>query len=133
MEDLILQPAALDLLEVGATATGPADPEFYIFREWCAMMEVERSAALLNQQDLTGIMYLNTDLEFQAIFYHQFPCPPSPSGRVVCGSIKKSSEPRTRGRPIQLRRRLWCYRSPNVRALRKRARITVRWLSDYQC
>ena len=64
MEDLILQPAALDLLEVEATTTGPADPEFFIFREWCAMTEVEQSAALLNQQDLTGIMYLNTDLEF---------------------------------------------------------------------
>ena len=125
MEDLILQPAALDLLEVGATATGPADPEFYIFREWCAMMEVERSAALLNQQDLTGIMYLNTDLEFQAIFYHQFPCPPSPLGRLVYWSIRKSSEPGTRGHPIQLRQCVWRYRSPNTRALRKRARITI--------
>ena len=67
MEDLILHPAALDLVEVGETATGPANPEFYIFREWCVMMEVERSAALLNQQDLTGVMYLNTYLEFQAI------------------------------------------------------------------
>ena len=68
MEDLILQPAALDLLEVGPTVTGPADPEFCIFRKWCAMTEVERSAVLLNQQDFTSIMYLNTDLEFQAIF-----------------------------------------------------------------
>ena len=67
MEDLILQPAALDLLEVAATATGPADPGYYIFREWCAMSEDKRSAALLNTQDLTGIMYLNTNLYFQAI------------------------------------------------------------------
>ena len=31
------------------------------------MSEDKRVAALLNQQDLTGIMYLNTDLDFQAI------------------------------------------------------------------
>ena len=67
MEDLILQPAALDLLEVKATTTGPADPEFYIFREWCAMTEVEQSASLLNQQDLFGIIYLNNNLDFQEI------------------------------------------------------------------
>ena len=67
MEDLILQPAALDLLEVAATATGPADSGYYISREWCAMLGDERSAALLNPKDLTGIMYLNTDLDFQAI------------------------------------------------------------------
>ena len=67
MEDLALQPAALDLLEVATTATAPADLEYHIFREWCAWSEDERSAALLNPQDLTGIMYLNTDLDFQAI------------------------------------------------------------------
>ena len=67
MEDLAIQPAALDLLEVATTATGPADPEYHIFREWCAWTTDERSAALLNPQDLTGIMYLNTDLDFQAI------------------------------------------------------------------
>ena len=31
MEELILQPAALDLLEVAAMAAGPADPGFYVF------------------------------------------------------------------------------------------------------
>ena len=68
MEDLLLQPAVLDLIEVEATTTSPMEPEFYIFREWYAMAEVERSVALLNQQDLTGdIMYLNTNLDFQAV------------------------------------------------------------------
>ena len=67
MEDLILQPTALDMLEVKATTTAAADPGFFIFEEWCAMTEVQKVEALLNQQDLTGIMYVNTDLEFQAI------------------------------------------------------------------
>ena len=67
MEDLVLQPAALDMLEVKATTTAPANSAFFIFEEWCAMTEVQKSETLLNQQDLTGIMYLNTNLEFQAI------------------------------------------------------------------
>ena len=67
MEDLALQPAALDFLEVTATATGPVDPGYYIFREWCTISEDDQSAALLNPQDLTGIMYLNINLDFQAI------------------------------------------------------------------
>ena len=66
MEDLAIQPVALDLLEVATTATGPADPEYHIFREWCAWLADEQSAALLSF-DLTGIMYVNNDLDFQAI------------------------------------------------------------------
>ena len=31
------------------------------------MMDIKQSATLLNQQDHTGIMYVHTDLEFQAI------------------------------------------------------------------
>ena len=65
MDDLILQPAALDLVEVEATTMGPTDPGFFLFREWCAMTDVEQSATLLNQHNLTDIMYVNTDLEFQ--------------------------------------------------------------------
>ena len=37
MGDLVLHPAALDLLEVATTATGPTDPTYHIFKEWCAM------------------------------------------------------------------------------------------------
>ena len=66
MEDLAIQPVALDLLEVATTATGPADPEYHIFREWCAWTADERSVALLSF-DLTGIIYVNNDLDFQAI------------------------------------------------------------------
>ena len=68
MEELALQPAALDLLEVATTITAPADPEYHIFREWCDWSVEQRSVALLNQQDLTNIVYLNTDLDFQVIF-----------------------------------------------------------------
>ena len=67
MEELALQPAALDSLELATTATSPADPEYHIFREWCDWLVEEQSAALLNQLDLTGILYLNTDLDFQVI------------------------------------------------------------------
>mmetsp|Transcript_63177 Transcript_63177/g.70638 ORF Transcript_63177/g.70638 Transcript_63177/m.70638 type:complete len:113 (-) Transcript_63177:1156-1494(-) len=66
MEDLAIQPAVLDLLEVATTATGPADLEYHNFREWCAWLEDKRSATLL-LYDHTGIMYLNTNLDFQAI------------------------------------------------------------------
>ena len=64
MEDLALHPAALDLLEVATTATGPTDPTYHIFKEWCAMSAGERSEALLSI-DINGIMYFNTDLDLQ--------------------------------------------------------------------
>ena len=47
MEDLILQPAALDMIEVEAMTTAPADPGFFIFEEWCAVTEVQKSETLL--------------------------------------------------------------------------------------
>ena len=64
----MLQPAALDELEVKLTAKTPADSSFFIFKEWCQMTELQKKETLLNQQDLTGVMYLNTDFEFQVIF-----------------------------------------------------------------
>ena len=67
MEELALLPAALDLLEVATTDMAPADPEYHIFREWCDWLVEKRSAALLKQQDLTCILYLNKDLDFQVI------------------------------------------------------------------
>ena len=42
MEELILQPAALDDLEVEAIATAFADPNFCIFEEWCKMEVKEK-------------------------------------------------------------------------------------------
>ena len=66
MEDLALKPTALDLLEVATTATGPTDPTYHIFKEWCAMSADERSEALLSI-DINGIMYFNTDLDLQVI------------------------------------------------------------------
>ena len=35
MEALVLQPAALDALEVATTDTAPADPTYHIYQEWC--------------------------------------------------------------------------------------------------
>ena len=55
MEDLALHPVALDLLEVATTATGPTDPTYHIFKEWCAMSADERSEALLSI-NINGIM-----------------------------------------------------------------------------
>ena len=37
------------MLEVKATTTADADPGFFIFVEWYAMMEVKKAEALLNQ------------------------------------------------------------------------------------
>ena len=67
MEELALLPAALDSLKVATTAMPPADPEYHTFREWCDWLVEKRSAALLNQQNLTAILYLNTNLDFQVI------------------------------------------------------------------
>ena len=67
MEKLALVPAALDSLEVATTATGPADPAYHIYREWCDGTVEQRSAMLTKQRDLTGIMYWNQDLELQII------------------------------------------------------------------
>ena len=85
MEDLALDPAALDLLAVAATATGPTDPKYHIFKEWCAMSAEEREAALLSI-DIEGIMYMNTDLEFQVISIIKPPGRPYPEKRLVCRS-----------------------------------------------
>ena len=46
MEELALHPAALDLLEVVTTATGPTDPTYHIFKEWFVMSADERSECL---------------------------------------------------------------------------------------
>ena len=67
MEHLSLLPAALDLLKVAKIATAPADPDFHIFQEWCDWQVEKHSAVLLNQNDLTGILYWNKDLDFQVI------------------------------------------------------------------
>ena len=65
METLALLLAALDALEVATTATAPADPNFHIFREWCNGTAATRVGLLLNQNDLTGVLYWNKDLDFQ--------------------------------------------------------------------
>ena len=67
MEELALVPAAQDSLEVATTAMAPADPDYHIYREWCDGPVEKRSVVLLNQNDLTGILYLNNDLDFQVI------------------------------------------------------------------
>ena len=67
MEELAPVSAALDSLEVATTATAPADPDYHIYREWCDGMVEKSSAILLNQNDLTGILYWNNDLDFQVI------------------------------------------------------------------
>ena len=64
MEKLALVPAALDLLEIATTATGPADPDYHIYREWCDATAEQRSAMLLKQHDITGVVYWNKDLDF---------------------------------------------------------------------
>ena len=67
MEKLALVPAALDSVKVATTATGPADPAYHIYREWCNGTVEQRSAMLTKQRDLTGILYWNQDLELQTI------------------------------------------------------------------
>ena len=64
MEALALSPAALDSLEVATTATIPAEPNFYIFQEWCNGTAAAQAELLLNQNDLTGVLYWNKDLDF---------------------------------------------------------------------
>ena len=66
MEDLALQPAALDFLEIATTATGPTDPKYPLFKEWCAMSSEDRSEALLSIE-INGVMYVNTDLDLQVV------------------------------------------------------------------
>ena len=66
MEDLALQPAALDFLEIATTATGPTDPKYHLFKEWCAMSSEDRSEALLSIE-INGVMYVNTDLDLQVV------------------------------------------------------------------
>ena len=66
MEDLALQPAALDFLEIATTATGPTDPKYPLFKEWCAMSAEGRSEALLSIE-INGVMYVNTDLDLQVV------------------------------------------------------------------
>ena len=67
MEELALLPAALDSLEVATTAMAPADPDYHIYREWCNWLVEKRSVVLLNQNDLTDILYWNKDLDFHVI------------------------------------------------------------------
>ena len=70
MEKLATVPAALDSLEVTTTATGPVDPAYHIYREWCDGTVKQRSAMLTKQRDLTGIMYWN-----QAVSYTHLTLP----------------------------------------------------------
>ena len=65
MEALALQRAVLDVLEVTTTAMDPADLNFHIFQEWCNGTAVARAELLLNQNDLTSVLYWNQDLNFQ--------------------------------------------------------------------
>ena len=132
MENLAIQPAALDLLEVTTTAAGPADPEYHIFREWCAWTADERSAALLSF-DLTGIMYVNNDLDFQAISIISPPANRPQQKRMVYWSIHNLSEPGTIAHPIQSRHCVWRRRRSHERALRKRARISLQSLKNHHC
>ena len=67
MEGLILQPAALDKLVVESTTTAPADPSFYIYKAWCPMTETQKTESLQDMNDVTGIVYLNTDSEFRSV------------------------------------------------------------------
>ena len=66
MEALALNPTALDMLAVASTATGPADPDYHLFKEWYGMSSEEREIAILSI-DVKGIIYTNTDLDFQVI------------------------------------------------------------------
>ena len=61
MEALALNPTALDMLAVASTATGPADSDYHLFKEWCGMSSKDREAAILTI-DVEGIIYTNTDL-----------------------------------------------------------------------
>mmetsp|Transcript_52778 Transcript_52778/g.57264 ORF Transcript_52778/g.57264 Transcript_52778/m.57264 type:complete len:99 (-) Transcript_52778:177-473(-) len=67
MDEIAYYPAALDDLEVDATATASADPAFFILREWVKMKVSERMTTVLNKQDLTGVVYMNTNNELQAV------------------------------------------------------------------
>ena len=67
MEALVLQPAALDALEVATTHTAPADPTYHIYQEWCNGTAAVRAELLRNQTDLIGVLYWNKDLEFQVV------------------------------------------------------------------
>eukprot|EP00751_Fragilariopsis_kerguelensis_P030303 CAMPEP_0170926940 /NCGR_PEP_ID=MMETSP0735-20130129/13188_1 /TAXON_ID=186038 /ORGANISM="Fragilariopsis kerguelensis, Strain L26-C5" /LENGTH=56 /DNA_ID=CAMNT_0011327327 /DNA_START=623 /DNA_END=793 /DNA_ORIENTATION=- len=55
MEALALNPTALDMLAVASTATGPADTDYHLFKEWCGMSPKEREAAILTI-DVEGII-----------------------------------------------------------------------------
>ena len=68
IEELVYHSAALDKLEVNATATAAADLSFFIFEEWGPMSVSQKKETVLNKQDLTGVMYMNRDFEFQSIF-----------------------------------------------------------------
>ena len=67
MEKSATVSAALDLLEVATTATGPVDPNYHIYWAWCNGTVKQCSAMLTKQRDLTGILYWNQDLELQTI------------------------------------------------------------------
>jgi len=55
MEALALNPTALDMLAVASTATGPADPYYHLFKEWCGMSSEEQETAILSI-DVEGII-----------------------------------------------------------------------------
>ena len=63
----MLQPIALDELEVKATTTAPTDPSFYIYEAWSPMMETQKTESLQDMNDVTGIVYLNADSEFRSV------------------------------------------------------------------
>ena len=67
MEGLMLQPAALNELGVESTTTAPTDPSFYIYKAWCPMTETQKTESLQDMNDVTGIIYLNTDLDFRSV------------------------------------------------------------------
>ena len=107
MEELALVPAALNSLKVVTTATVPADPDYHIYQEWCDRLVEKRSAVLLNQNDLTGILYWNKDLDFQVI---------SMIGKLAnrlqregwcIGQYGTRLSPCSESHPIQLRRSMW--------------------------
>ena len=64
MEALMMQPLALDELEVESTTTAPTDPSFYSYEAWCPMTETQKTKSLQDMNDVTGIVYLNVDSEF---------------------------------------------------------------------
>ena len=86
MEALALNPTALDMLAVASTATGPADPNYHLFEEWCGMSSEEREAAILTM-DVDGIIYTNTDLDFQVISIIQQPADRSQRKDWLVGQI----------------------------------------------